>query len=90
MRWNEEVARKEKVCPMTLRIGDDDQPRSLKCYGSECMAWRGSLPEPGSFRLVTEGLKKVGRVELEIEPPVQAPESSSKGGGFCGLAGPPE
>jgi len=90
MRWNEEVARKEKVCPMTLRIGDDDRPRNLKCCGSECMAWRGSLPEPGSFRLVTEGQKKVAGVELELDTPVHAPVSSRRGGGFCGLAGPPE
>ena len=84
MRWDEEVAKNEKVCPMTLRFGDGGRSLGNKCVGSECMAWRGSqtVPEPGSFRLVVEGLKKVGADE--------GVETSSKGSGFCGLAGPPE
>jgi hypothetical protein len=92
MRWDEDVAREKKVCPMTLRIGEDSRFRSHNCIGSDCMAWRGPKPvTPGGFRLVIKGLQPQEDIGPMPEPEKQPEkEIEKKGDGFCGLAGPPE
>jgi hypothetical protein len=43
MRWNEDVAKKEKMCPITLRVAGE-RFQGYKCLGEECMEWRSSQP----------------------------------------------
>ena len=43
MRWNEDVAKKEKICPITLRVAGE-RSQGYKCLGAECMEWRSSQP----------------------------------------------
>ena len=90
MYWDEEIAKKEKVCPMTLRISDDDRPRYHKCLGSECMAWRAiQLTAPNvTIRLTNPPEFNVPVQEIKI--PAEDIAMPSKGTGYCGLAGPPE
>jgi len=80
MMWDEEVAMKEKVCPMTLRISEDSRFRSHNCMGSKCMAWRGAQ----SFTLAVQ---EFGKTPVEGKYPET--EIPVMGKGFCGLAGPP-
>lgn len=85
MRWDEEVAKKEKVCPMTLKIGNDGRFLGLKCVGSECMAWRGSQHASAK---VTINITNVG-AETQPEPNV-IPAKEVESTGYCGMAGQPE
>jgi len=78
MRWDEEVAKKEKMCPMTLRVGNDGRFQGHKCVGSECMAWRGTTEVTATLSTFIEG-------EVAKESKV-----TKKAIGYCGMAGPPE
>lgn len=78
MRWDEEVAKKEKVCPMTMTLIDGVRLRSHNCIGSKCMAWRGSSAETTTLHVDLEG--------DEVEESTVA----KKGSGYCGMAGQPE
>jgi len=77
MRWDEDVARDEKVCPMTLRIGDDGRSRSRKCFGSDCMAWRGTPAVTAKVRTNLKGERAKATVTKQSI-------------GYCGMAGLPE
>jgi hypothetical protein len=86
MRWDEETAKKEKVCPMTMTF-EAGRFQSKNCIGSKCMGWRGSLgseihfqpPSIEKMGVKEEGKKEKGEMKITTEP-----------GGYCGMAGPPE
>ena len=84
MRWNEDVAKKEKMCPMTLRVAGE-RFKGYKCLGAECMEWRSSQCQPATVCL---SITNAGAEEQpkEIGIPVEEIEST----GYCGMVGPPE
>jgi hypothetical protein len=84
MRWNEDVAKKEKICPMTLRDAGE-RFHGYKCLGSECMEWRSSQREPATVRL---SIANVGAEEQPKE--IVIPAEKIENTGYCGMAGPPE
>lgn len=89
MRWTEAVARKEKVCPMTMRVTDDGRYQSHQCVASDCMAWRGTQhTSPNvTVRIVNPPDSNVPVHEVKI--PAEDIAKAGKGVGFCGLAGLP-
>jgi hypothetical protein len=85
MRWNEDVAINEKMCPMTLRVAEGKRFQGHKCLGSECMAWRGSKHVPVTVRI---NLTNVGAKEQPKEIVFLRREIEKTG--YCGMAGPAE
>lgn len=91
MRWNEEVARKEKVCPMTMRFTEDGRFRSNNCAGSKCMAWRGSRRVPTTFDLQITSIVRIAEAAVEKQTEAsEIPAEEKETTGYCGLAGTPE
>jgi hypothetical protein len=84
MRWNEDVGKKEKICPMTLRDAGE-RFQGYKCLGAECMEWRSSQREPVTVRL---SITNVGADEKPMEIVFSAGEKENTG--YCGMAGPAE
>lgn len=76
MRWDEEVAMKEKVCPPSMTFVEAGRYMVHNCVGSKCMAWRGTLG--GEVTLVTD---LTGKEQMTVV---------TKPSGYCGMAGPPE
>lgn len=76
MRWDEEVAMKEKVCPPSMTFVEAGRYMAHNCVGSKCMAWRGTLG--GEVTLVTD---LTGKEQMTVV---------TKPSGYCGMAGPPE
>jgi len=84
MRWDEDVAKKEKICPMTLRVAGE-RFQGHKCLGEECMEWRSSQREPATVRL---SVTNVGAEEQPKE--IVFPAGEKENTGYCGMVGPPE
>jgi hypothetical protein len=84
MRWNEDVAKKEKICPMTLRIAGE-RFQGYKCLGAECMEWRSNQRESATVRL---SITNVGAEEQPNENAIPVEEIENTG--YCGMVGPPE
>ena len=84
MRWNEDVAKKEKMCPMTLRVAGE-RFQGYKCLGAECMEWRSSQREPATVCL---SITNAGAEEQPKE--IVIPAEKTENTGYCGMAGPPE
>lgn len=75
MIWEEEVAKQEKMCPMRMTFLETGVFKAGNCFGSKCMAWRGSLA--ATVRLP----QAVGDEAAE--------EYATPAKGYCGMAGPP-
>jgi hypothetical protein len=84
MRWNEDVAKKEKMCPITLRVAGE-RFQGYKCLGAECMEWRSSRREPA---IVRHTIPNVGAEEQPKEIVIPAEETENTG--YCGMAEPPD
>jgi hypothetical protein len=84
MRWNEDAAKKEKICPMTLKVAGE-RFQGYKCLGAECLEWRSSQREPAIVHL---GITVIG---AEEQPKgIVFPAGEKEKTGYCGMAGPPE
>ena len=75
MRWNEDVAKKEKMCPMTLRVAGE-RFQGYKCLGAECMEWRSSQREPATVRhtIPNEEIENTGYCGMAGPPEQQGGE----------------